>query len=426
MVEETGGAGTQVLKFRGGMPPLGMTRVFAQYRLANAMALLDDSIRGGGAEGSVGARGWDNYSWHTDLPPGHPMVTGQQTVDFDLCNVEHAGLAIVWGMNWITTKMPDSHWLTEARMKGTKVVVISAEYSATACKADEVIVVRPGTTPALALGVAQVMIKEKLYDEDAVRSTTDLPMLVRMDTGGLLRAAEVFPGYEQAALDQQRDPDLGGQAGARHPPPARAGDHRGQTARVGRLRGVGRFARSGGRQPRPDRPALRGARRAPAPRRRGHGPARRRFARSRAARSSTLTRELLDGSYTPEQVEKITWAPAAAIRSLARQIAANPEKTLFVMGMGPNQFFNSDLKDRAIFLIAAMTRNVGRIGGNVGSYAGNYRAGFSTVSASTSPRTRSTSSWTPPNPPARAPTGSRSRSTTSTTATASCAWARRC
>ncbi len=104
-------------------------------------------------------------------------------------------------MNWITTKMPDSHWLTEARMKGTKVVVISAEYSATACKADEVIVVRPGTTPALALGVAQVMIQEKLYDEDAVRSTTDLPMLVRMDTGALLRAAEVFPGYEQAVLD---------------------------------------------------------------------------------------------------------------------------------------------------------------------------------------------------------------------------------
>ncbi len=35
------GAGTQVLKFRGGMPLLGVTRVLGQYRLANAMALLD-------------------------------------------------------------------------------------------------------------------------------------------------------------------------------------------------------------------------------------------------------------------------------------------------------------------------------------------------------------------------------------------------
>ncbi|MEZ6080593.1 MAG: molybdopterin-dependent oxidoreductase [Pirellulaceae bacterium] len=89
-----------------------------------------------------------------------------------------------------------------------------------------------------------------------------------------------------------------------------------------------------------------------------------------------VTKELLDGSYTPEQVEKLTWAPADAVRNLARQIAANPEKTSFVLGMGPNQYFNSDLKDRAVFLIAALTRNVGFVGGNVGSYAGNYRSAF--------------------------------------------------
>ena len=28
-------------------------------------------------------------------------------------------------MNWITTKMPDAHWLTEARMQGTRIVVIA-------------------------------------------------------------------------------------------------------------------------------------------------------------------------------------------------------------------------------------------------------------------------------------------------------------
>ncbi len=96
------------------------------------------------------------------------------------------------------------------------------------------------------------------------------------------------------------------------------------------------------------------------------------------------------------------------------------------MGMGPNQFFNSDLKDRAIFLIAAMTRNVGRIGGNVGSYAGNYRAGFFNglgqyiaenpfdIELDPAKPARSRTYWKP------------SRSTTSTTATASCAWARPC
>ena len=83
-IEATQGAGTQVLKFRGGMPLLGMTRVFGMYRMANSMALLDAAIRKVGPDKALGGRGFDNYSWHTDLPPGHPMVTGQQTVEFDL------------------------------------------------------------------------------------------------------------------------------------------------------------------------------------------------------------------------------------------------------------------------------------------------------------------------------------------------------
>ncbi len=164
VVQATRGAGTQVMKFRGGMPLLGMTRVFGLYRMANSMALLDAGIRGVGPDKALGGRGFDNYSWHTDLPPGHPMVTGQQTVDFDLSAVEHARTVVVWGMNWITTKMPDAHWLTEARLKGTHIVVIACEYSSTTSKADEAIVVRPGTTPALALGLCHVLMRDGLYD----------------------------------------------------------------------------------------------------------------------------------------------------------------------------------------------------------------------------------------------------------------------
>ena len=59
---------------------------------------------------------------------------------------------------------------------------------------------RPATTPALALGLAQVVMAEKLYDEKFVRRHTDLPLLVRMDTGRMLRASEVLEGYELAEL----------------------------------------------------------------------------------------------------------------------------------------------------------------------------------------------------------------------------------
>ena len=44
--------------------------------------------------------------------------------------------------------------MTEARLRGTRVVAITVEYSATANKADDVLVIRPGTDPALALGFA--------------------------------------------------------------------------------------------------------------------------------------------------------------------------------------------------------------------------------------------------------------------------------
>ena len=48
----------------------------------------------------------------------------------------------------LTGKMPDAHWLTEARIKGTKIVLITTEYNSTCSKADEIVVIRPGTDPA--------------------------------------------------------------------------------------------------------------------------------------------------------------------------------------------------------------------------------------------------------------------------------------
>jgi nitrate reductase alpha subunit len=369
MIESIGGAGTQVLKFRGGMPLLGLTRVFGLYRMANSMALLDAHLRGVGPEEARGGRGFDNYSWHTDLPPGHPMVTGQQTVEFDLNAVEHARTVVVWGMNWITTKMPDAHWLTEARLKGTRIVVIACEVSATSSKADEAIVVRPGTTPALALGLAHVVMRDRLYDADYVRQWTDLPLLVRMDTLQLLRAAEVFGG-EPAELDNQtrvlaageKAPAPGAHAemlipaalrrewgdyvwwdAAAQAPRALTRDEVGERSRVGAalLEGSVEVELANGEKVR-CRPIF------------------------------DLVREYA-AHFDPKTTEEMTWAPAAAVEKLARDIAGHPGTTLFAVGMGPNQFFNNDNKDRDIFLLAALTGNVGRIGGNVGSYAGNYR-----------------------------------------------------
>jgi nitrate reductase alpha subunit len=369
MIGAARGAGVQCLKFRGGMPLLGITRVFGHYRMANAMALLDARIRGVGPDEALGARGFDNYSWHTDLPPGHPMVTGQQTVEFDMNAVEQAETVVVWGMNWITTKMPDAHWLTEARLKGTRIVVIACEYGATSSKADDALVVRPGTTPALALGLAHVILEEKLFDADYMRRWTDLPFLVRTDDFKLLKAADVFGG-QQATLTNQTTILA---AGTRAPAP---GAQKDMLLTAAMRAEWGDYVWWDAK--------------ADAPRAASRDEVGVRSKVSDVLLEGSVEVTLKDGSkircrpifdlvkeyaahFDPKTTEEITWAPADAVRGLARDIAAKPGTTLFAIGMGPNQFFNNDNKDRAIFLLAALTGNVGRVGGNVGSYAGNYR-----------------------------------------------------
>jgi nitrate reductase alpha subunit len=279
------------------------------------------------------------------------MVTGQQTVDFDLCNVEYSKLAICWGMNWISTKMPDAHWLTEARAKGTKVVVVSTEYNSTCSKADEIVIIRPGTDPALALGIAREIIDEGLYDEGFVKGHTDLPLLVRMDTQELLRASDAIPGYELADLKRPFATDVGAPAVSRKRREA-WGDFVVWDSKDGKPAAVSRDDIGEYFHERGVDPALEGEYTIEID------------GKPVAVRPVfDLVREHLRATWSPENISKVTWAPASAVRSLARQIAANPERTLFITGMGPNQMFNADQKDRAIFLVAALTRNVGFKGG---------------------------------------------------------------
>lgn len=373
MIAAAEGIGTRVMKFRGGMAKQGAVRIFGAFRFANSMALLDANIRGVKPEDAKGGGTWDSYSFHTDLPPGHPMVTGDQTNDFDLFDTENAKLIVVWGMNWITTKMPDSHWLTEARLKGTKTVAVTVEYSATASKCDEAIVIRPGTDPAFALGLAQVMMKEKLYNTDFVKRYTDLPSLVRMDTLERLKAHDVFPDYKDSELKNwtnvvkkgETAPPTLQQKGVQIPEYLTKeftdfvvwDDKSDKPVAVGHDQMGEHFAKLG------VDPALKGSFKV-------------KLTDGKEIECRTvfdLTKQYLDDNLTPDKVEKLTWAPKKATVNLARDIADSGGQTLIACGMGPNQFWNNDNKDRALFLVLALAGSLGRHGGNIGSYAGTYK-----------------------------------------------------
>ena len=374
VVDTTGGAGIQTLKFRGGMPLLGMIRLFGMYRLANQMALVDQHVRDVAEGEAVGGVGLDNYSWHTDLPPGHTMVTGQQTIDFDLANVEYADNVVIAGMNWICTKMADSHWLTEARMKGTKVTGIFTDYNATASKCDEFITVRPGTDSALFLGAAKIIVETGQYDEEFIRAHTDLPILVRTDEHRLLRAHEVFDDYETADLEKTRvvaDDE------------ARPGSDSidvWENVLTEELReGWGDFvvydAEADELVP-VTRDEIGDDFGVP------------------ASLEGTFTVETTDGetievrtvfdlikdhlleTWDVDATAAVTGADPAAVEHLARDMADSQGTTLLLTGMGPNHYTNQDQKDRTAFLLCSLTGNIGHFGGNIGSYAGNYRGAY--------------------------------------------------
>ncbi len=372
MIHAMEGSGLQSFKFRGGMAFLGATRLFGMYRFANLLALMDSKLRGVSPDKAVSARGWDSYSWHTDLPPGHPMVTGSQTNDFDLFSTEYANLIIPWGMNWITTKMPDSHWMTEARLKGAKIAAVTVEYSATASKCDEVAVIRPGSDPAFALGLAQILIHKNLYDKEWVAKNTDLPFLIRMDNLQPLRPQEVIAGYVAPELNTMKftkkgdkpvpgimqEQQFAAESMKDDFQPYVVLDQNGKMAAVTRDDFGPNFTKLG------INPKLSSVKTI-------------KLLDGKTVKVRTnfhLMEEYLNENFTPDKASAITGCPVKGLQKFAELIAANKEKTLFAVGMGPNQFFNADLKDRAIFLVAALTRNVGFPGGNVGSYAGNYRA----------------------------------------------------
>lgn len=79
--------------------------------------------------------------------------------------VAESDLIILWGTNSLATNIHLLHQVREAKKKGAIVWLIETYETPTAVVADKVIVVRPGSDGALALGMMHVLVREHLIDE---------------------------------------------------------------------------------------------------------------------------------------------------------------------------------------------------------------------------------------------------------------------
>ena len=81
-------------------------------------------------------------------------------------DIKNASVLIIWGKNPAETNIQEMSFIIAAREKGCKVVVIDPRRTPTADKADILIRPLPGTDSALALAIANVLIKDNLVDSE--------------------------------------------------------------------------------------------------------------------------------------------------------------------------------------------------------------------------------------------------------------------
>ena len=296
------------------------------------------------------------YEMNGDLPMSAPITFGVQSEELETYCWPDAKYIMVFGSNPAATRIPDAHFLVEAKENGAKLLVFDPNYTATAAKADEWYSIKPSSDAAVALGMARTIINEKLYDSDFIRTYTDLPILIRSDNGKRLLATDVegltvpanMPAYREAyvayngafltvnpeKLDLPLNTWLEGEVTV----PLKNG-------------GVVKA-----------RPAF------------------------------DLLKDMVQ-EYTPEKVQAETDMPADQVERIAREVATI--KPLHIMyGASNYQWYHGDLKGRALSLLCALTGNIGHLGDGLSTYAGQYRM-----------RYKGAHWWNVPELPDRAPAG---------------------
>jgi complex iron-sulfur molybdoenzyme family reductase subunit alpha len=277
------------------------------------------------------------YDWYCDLPPGEPITWGVQTDTAEAADWVHAKCILIWGSNPNVTRIPDAHFLWEAKYRGAKVISLSPDYNPSSPHADLWVGVRPGTDAALALAMAHVIVSEKLYDEPYIKEQTDLPLLVRIDTKRFLRESDLVAGGRD---DRFYCWDLKTK-GPKLLPGTQGSDEK--TLELGDLD-----------------PALEGTFQVQT---------------LQGEVEVTTVFELLKKSlqrFTPQAMAKECGVHSSVIERLAREFAQT-KPAMIIHGAGTNHWYHNDLNNRAMILLVALTGNVGRRGGGFNHYVGQEK-----------------------------------------------------
>ncbi|MFN8081195.1 MAG: nitrate reductase subunit alpha [Kineosporiaceae bacterium] len=357
------------------------------------------------------------YDWYADLPVASPQIFGDQTDVPESGDWWDAGYLIMWGSNIPVTRTPDAHWMTEARYRGQKVIVVAPDYADNVKFADEWLPAAPGTDAALAMAMGHVVLREFFVDNqvdyftDYVKKYTDLPYLITLDEVAGESGTAYRPGKFLTAAELASDADTAGENAAFRPVllDARTAEPFVPNGSLGHRfgdNGAGRWNLDLGDVD----PALtlHGATaeavevelarfdvRGPDALLRRGVPVRRvagrlvttvfdlmlaQYGVGRPGLPGSFAAGYEDASapYTPAWQESITGVPAGAVSRIAREFAQNAADTrgrsMIIVGAGTNHWFHSDTIYRAMLMLTTITGCQGVNGGGWAHYVGQEKA----------------------------------------------------
>ena len=279
----------------------------------------------------LGATVIDSFAGIGDMPLGCIQTWGMFLSGGTSDDWFNSDYIVIWSANPVYTRIPDMHFITEARYRGARVVVITPDYNATAVHADLWLNPVVESDPALALAMAQVIISEDRIDHDYVREQTDLPFLVRTDDGRFLRERDMKTrGRDDVFYLWDEN------TGTAVPAPGSQGMKK-PTLVLGDIK-----------------PALTGRRQVT-------------LADGTAVEVETVYEALrrnLDSNYTPALAAEITGVDARLIRRVAREMAKAGASMIYA-SVGACKHYHSDLIHRSTALLMALTGNQGKPGGGL-------------------------------------------------------------
>ena len=260
-------------------------------------------------------------NWHKDTGSKYTYGVGIPAPDF-----ENTACILIWGHNPEVSWHSHAKRIGEARKRGAKLVVIDPRRNNLAEKADLWLGVRPGTDGALGLAFIHVLLEEELYDREFVRDWTNAPLLVRDDTGDLLKARDLDPEADAGSFVVW---DEGSRSPVYYHPSTLSYDRNDFVSAL-----FGSFSV--------------------------------RLAGGRSCECRPVFQSLSDlvTAYSPEVAERICWVDAGRIRDAARLLATSRPACYYTY-VGLEEHTNAMQTNRAVCTFYALTGNFDLPGGNV-------------------------------------------------------------